>query len=108
MPLDFFRHKLKDVNNNQSQLKSKLAKAIDTFALPLALYGSLATAPQVYQVVILKQTAGISIATFGLFLLGNLFWGSYGFLHKDKPILLSHLTTGFLNLLIVGGVLFIK
>jgi len=107
MPLDFFRHNQNHSNNTALHSKSKIAQAIDSFAIPLALYGSLATVPQVYQVVFLKQTAGISLITFGMFLVGNLFWGSYGFYHKDKPILLSHATTGLLNALIVFGVLFI-
>jgi uncharacterized protein with PQ loop repeat len=72
--------------------------------MPLALYGSLATLPQVIQVLVFRQTAGVSIWTFGLFLLGNIFWFSYGHIRQDKPIMVSHLTTGLLNLVIILGV----
>jgi uncharacterized protein with PQ loop repeat len=86
-------------------VKHQIESAIERFALPLALYGSLATLPQVIQVVFFRQTAGVSIWTFGLFLLGNLFWYSYGHIRQDKPIMVSHLTTGLLNMAIIAGVL---
>jgi uncharacterized protein with PQ loop repeat len=51
--------------------------------------------------------AGVSLLTFGFFLIGNIFWFAYGAYHKDRPIMYSHATTGFLNALIVVGKLFI-
>ena len=88
-----------------SKQNSKIEQLVEKFAIPVALYGSLATLPQVYQVIWVKQTAGVSALTFSLFLSGNIFWFIYGHLHRDKPIMLSHLITGILNLIIVFGVM---
>ena len=87
------------------QFNQNLEEMIERFALPLALYGSLATLPQVIQVVFYHQKAGVSALTFGLFLAGNIFWYGYGHIHQDKPIMVSHFTTGLLNLMIILGVL---
>jgi uncharacterized protein with PQ loop repeat len=90
----------KEIVNNHP-----LQKMVENFAIPMALYGSMATMPQAIEVLFFKQTAGVSIITFGLFLFGNFFWFSYGKLHNDKPIMVSHLSTGLLNFLIVLGVI---
>lgn len=104
---NFFPHSSNLVKIKKT-LGTKFSHAVEQFAMPLALYGSLATVPQVYEVLVKRQTSGVSVLTFILFLTGNLFWFSYGMIHKDKPIMASHLTTGILNFMIIAGVLLIR
>lgn len=88
---------------SRKELTTETSKLINQFAVPIAFFGSFVTAPQVWNIWILKQVDGVSLITFGFFFVGNLFWFTYGLLHNDKAIMISNVTQGALNLLVVVG-----
>lgn len=78
-------------------------KLFNRFAVAIAFFGSFVIIPQVWNVWVLKEFSGVSLLTFGFFFVGNIFWFGYGLLHSDKAIMVSNLTQGVLNLMIVVG-----
>lgn len=88
---------------NRKELQTKTGNFVDHFAVPIAIITSFVTVPQVWNVWVLRQVEGVSLLTFGLFFVGNLFWFSYGLHHSDKAIMVSNLTGGILNVIIVTG-----
>lgn len=92
---------------SRKEFSSKASLLVNQMATPMALFGSVASVPQAWNVWIMREVAGVSLLTFGFFLIGNIFWFAYGAYHKDRPIMYSHATTGFLNALIVVGKLIV-
>ena len=79
---------------------------LDNFLLIVAVLGPLITLPQIIEIYFVKNVSGVSIITWGLFALGAIPWVIYGFVHKEKPIIISYALWFVLALLIVVGVLF--
>lgn len=49
--------------------------------------------PQAIQVIKTKNTEGISLIMYSLFVLGVFLWAVYGFISNDKPIIVSNVIT---------------
>lgn len=58
-----------------------------------AILTTLSFLPQVIQVVKTKDTKSISLGMYSMFVVGIILWTIYGFLLRDKPILIANLIT---------------
>lgn len=58
-----------------------------------AVLTTLSFLPQVIQVIKTKDTKSISLGMYSMFVVGIIFWTIYGFLLRDKPILIANLIT---------------
>jgi len=83
---------------------NKWVRWLDKFLLIVAVLGPLITLPQIIEIYFVKNVSGVSIITWGLFALGAIPWIIYGFVHKEKPIVISYALWFVLALLIVVGV----
>ncbi len=63
------------------------------------------TLPQVKNVWMDKNTAGVSGVTWGTYFLGAVIWFAYGIKHKEKPIIFMYLAWMILDALIFIGTL---
>lgn len=57
--------------------------------------------PQVYKTIQTKDTSGISLTMYVLFLLGIILWFTYGIMLNSIPIILANGITGILSCVIL-------
>ena len=88
-------------------IKSKKDKyPLITLAVSIiAIVSPIMTLPQVYQIFSTKQAAGVSIASWTAYIITSLVWLSYGFMHKEKPIIINSVIGGILSFCVVVGAL---
>jgi len=73
----------------------------------IGLFGPLMTTPQIYKIWVYENASGISLISWGSYIINSLIWITYGILHKEYPIILvysSWMTVQFLVL--IGAVLY--
>ncbi|MFH1421042.1 MAG: SemiSWEET family transporter [Candidatus Aenigmatarchaeota archaeon] len=83
--------------------KNKWKRLLDKIIYIVAVFGPIMTIPQAYNVVVQRNTAGISAPTWGTYLVISIFWLTYGIAHKEKPIILANSCFIVLNTLIFFG-----
>lgn len=66
----------------------------------------LMTLPQIYKIYVEKNASGVSIITWIAYTVGAVTWTTYGFIKKDKPILIVNSIWVFMDLLIIVGCIF--
>lgn len=86
----------------------KFKRFMDEAIYVIGMLGPIMTIPQILKIWVEKNVAGISIITWESYLLGNIFWLMYGFLHKEKPIIVIHILSIIMNAAVVLGVLFYR
>lgn len=82
---------------------TKFQKVLDKLIYVVAVIGPLMTLPQVLKIWLGKDATGVSVISWGAFLLLNVFWLSYGIIHKEKPVILSACAFAVVELFIVIG-----
>ncbi len=85
--------------------ESRSTKIFDQLIYLAAFFGPVLTLPQLWKIWSEKSASGVSIITWGGYLIGAIFWLIYGFIHKEKPIIAANLSLGILALLIVISIL---
>lgn len=83
----------------------KWVRWFDRFLLIFAVIGPLAAFPQVFKIYYLQSAGDLSLITWGLLSLGNIPWIIYGFVHKEKPIMVAYISWFIVNLAIIIGIL---
>lgn len=58
-----------------------------------AVLTTLSFLPQAVQVIKTKNTEGISLGMYTIFVLGVFLWTIYGYTNNDRPVLLTNLVT---------------
>jgi len=69
--------------------KPQSRSRFNTFVLIVGVIEPLFTLPQVWQIWVDKETAGVSAPTWFFFTLIGIVWVIYGFQQKDKPLIVS-------------------
>jgi len=87
---------------------SVLKNALDVLIYPIAIVGPLALLPQVIKLYTVRAAEGFSLATWLILGLLNLIWLYYGFVHRERPIIITNLMLGGLNFAMVFGVLLFR
>jgi uncharacterized protein with PQ loop repeat len=77
----------------------------DKFVLILGIVESLSTLPQIYQIWVNKQVAGVSVFTWFSYSLIECIWLAYGFRQKDKALIGGSISWGIMELLVAIGAL---
>jgi uncharacterized protein with PQ loop repeat len=68
-----------------------MQKIISNLVLQVAIYaGPVMTIPQLYNVLILKETKGVSIISWVSYGLVSLIWAVYSFKRKDYPVFINN------------------
>src|SRR3989344_6779465 len=62
---------------------------LDRLLVVLAVVGPLTGIPQLYTILSQKSASGVSIVSWSLYTLLTIPWIIYGFVHKEKPIVIS-------------------
>lgn len=66
-----------------------------------ALVTTFCLLPQLYKIIINKNSEGISVLTYAILLTGQILWVIYGLLVDDKVIISANLVSGLFSLLII-------
>lgn len=78
-------------------------KWFDRLLLVLAIAGPVASLPQIVKIFATQSAGDISVITYSALALMNVPWIIYGFLHKEKPIILAYLLWLLSNTAITPG-----
>jgi len=98
----YHKRKKAGIKHKESE---KLKKIMDKMIYVIVFVGPLFTLPQIYKIFIEQSAAGVSVWTWGTYSLGSLFWLMYGVIHKEKPIIMTNILWGFMNLSVMIGAL---
>ena len=71
----------------------------------LSVFTMVMTVPQVWSVWVQKQTAGVSLLSWGAYLLSALLWFFYGLGKRDRTIWVACIGWILLDAAVVAGVL---
>ena len=85
--------------------RTPLRRLLDRTMFVIAFLVPVALLPQVFQIFINKSASVLSIYTWVALSVANSLWALYGFVHKDKPILIANILITFLNITVVIGIL---
>ncbi len=96
-------HKKKSRPNHEPHPKFK--KFIDKGIYAVGVFGPIMTVPQVIKIWVEQNAAGVSVVSWASYLLAAVFWLVYGIVHREKPIIFTHILWIILELLVVIGVL---
>lgn len=85
--------------------RNKLKGFMDTIIYIVAVLGPLIAIPQVLKIWHVQDASGVSLLTWIGYLLGGFFWLTYGFLHKEKPIIITNALWIFVQIFIIIGII---
>ncbi len=88
-----------------SPKKPKTHFLIDKLIYLVGLGGVLVYLPQLLKILETKSAANLSLLSWFGFLLGSIIWFSYGYIHKDKPIMIINSALATIQALIVVAIL---
>jgi len=77
---------------------------MDRVMYAVGILAPFVTLPQVIQVWIFRDSSGVSAITWLLMGIVALLWCVYGFIHKEKPLIISNALFCIFNFLIILGV----
>ncbi|MBU1202312.1 MAG: hypothetical protein KJ583_03595 [Nanoarchaeota archaeon] len=83
----------------------KTKRIMDKLVYAASIFAPIMTLPQVMIIWIDKNAQGISVVSWIAYMLCALIWLMYGFLHKEKPIIIMNLLWIVLDLLVIIGVM---
>jgi len=72
------------------RINKNLIKTFDKFLFIIAVLGPLMTLPQLIKIYTLKNAAGVSAISWGLYAVLDIPWIIYGFIHKEKLLVFSY------------------
>jgi len=81
----------------------KFKRLIDKLIYAIALFGPIVSIPQILKIYLYQNASGVSTFTWIGYLIGSIFWLTYGILHKEKPIVFSSVLWIIIEILIFIG-----
>lgn len=89
------------------EIEIRIAKyaTLTKLVLAMAVIEPLMTIPQIYEIWIKKQTAGVSLLTWSFYILAAIVWLLYGLKIKDKPLMVASTLWVLVEILVVGGLI---
>lgn len=85
--------------------RKRLIELFDKSIYAAGAIALLMTIPQVLNIWVDQNTAGVSLTTWATYAILHFFWIGYAILHKAKPLLIVYSTGFIINALIVVGLL---
>ena len=90
---------------SKTQTQTKTPKFLQLAVLCAAVVEPLMTLPQIYEIWIRHQTAGVSLATWTFYSLGATIWLAYGLTIRNRPLIISGVLWVTLQWSVVLGLL---
>lgn len=77
---------------------------LDRLMYGVAIVAPTVLLPQVFELYVAKDAHGLSLITWGLLALINGLWVTYARAHHEKPVFISSLLSGLIEVFIVIGI----
>ncbi|HUO50447.1 MAG TPA: PQ-loop domain-containing transporter [Candidatus Paceibacterota bacterium] len=78
-------------------------RILDVTVYIAGIVGPLATIPQIVQIYTTHSAAGVSVATWVMYVLFDTPWIAYAVVHKERPLLLCYVLWVLCNALVAVG-----
>lgn len=112
MPINAFglhhHHKKKRGIKRMFHFSRKWKKSIDRFAYAGGVAAPILTIPQLLEIWIGQSAAGVSLFTWGSYLILSIYWTAYGIIHRYKPIIVMYASQASIQIFIILGILLYK
>ncbi len=95
----------RDLHTHKKRISNSLAKFIDKSIFLIGFLSVAANLPQLWDIWVSKNTSGVSLLSWTGFFVGSFFWFGYGWLHREKPIMVVNGLLIFVQAGIVLGLL---
>ena len=86
-------------------VKKHDSKVLDRLTYMSGVLLPLLTLPQAYTVLIDKETAGVSLFTWGFYLVSSSLFAVFGIIHKERLLIITYLPFTIIEAAIVTGLL---
>ena len=80
-------------------------RILDTVVMTVGILGPVFTLPQIFKIYVGHNASGISVVTWGAYVLFNIPWILYGYVHKERPLAITYALWFFVNLSVFIGAL---
>jgi uncharacterized protein with PQ loop repeat len=84
---------------------NKWINRLDKLLLVIAAIGPIMNIPQAIQIFATKNASGLSLLSYASFTFFDIFWLTYGIVHKEKPIILAYTLWLVTNIVVVSGII---
>ena len=85
--------------------KSSIVNIFTIFGIIATALSIVTNIPTVFKIMITSSTAALSLSSYILYILSNLFWALYGYHFKSASLIVSSLISMFLQIIIVYYIL---
>jgi len=79
---------------------NKWKRLMDKLIYFAGVLGPIMTIPQLSKIWVEKNASGVSALSWGAYGVGACFWIIYGFMHKEKPIIITYCSLFLLSIFI--------
>ncbi len=83
---------------------NKWKRLLDDLMFVAGIILVIMTIPQAYTIWSLKSAVGVSLLTWITYFFVAVISAIYGFVHEEKPILLTHISLAVVELVIIVGI----
>lgn len=83
---------------------NKWKNFVDKAIFVIGAFGPIMTIPQLLEIWVGRNAAGVSIATWASYLFISSFWLTYGLIHREKPIIFVYILWIIMESMIVIGI----
>lgn len=100
-------HKRKRIHQKLEKYPStdKKKNLMDKLIYIIIFVAPIMTIPQLMKIWVEKNATGLSIFSWGTYAIGSFLWLGYGLVHKEKPLIVSHLIWVILHTSIIVGII---
>jgi uncharacterized protein with PQ loop repeat len=88
--------------------ESILKDALDILIYPVAIIAPAALVPQVYKLYTTQDVSSLSLPTWATLGCLNIVWLFYGWVHRERPIIITNASFMTLHFAIVMGILMFR
>lgn len=93
------------IKHEQYPHPNKYKALLDRVIFVVGVFGPIMTLPQVWEIWVGHEAAGVSLISWSAYLFCACIWLLYGLVHKEKPIIVSNVLGVILNITVVLGVI---
>ena len=100
-------HKRKRVHEKHEKYPhpNKWKNLLDKLIYVVAIVGPLSAIPQIVKLWVHKTAEGVAIIPWVAFLIGAVFMAIYGFMHKERPLIIMYISWIAVHITIIVGII---
>ncbi|MEK6919330.1 MAG: PQ-loop domain-containing transporter [Nanoarchaeota archaeon] len=98
-------HHISKRKRNNLPKESNAVRLFDKFMIIIAIIHPLIAIPQIFHIYSLQNASGLSIISWIGYCLFNIPWLIYGFIHKEKPLIVAYILAMASNITVLIGII---